>query len=140
MALLSFIRYICGNRTHVFIDMKRIFSLIIVSLLAASLFAQSRDAMKKMFDEGRFEEAKPIFATMLAKNPKNSEYNYWYAACCLETGESVDVREMLEFAASRKIVKANWYLGEWYWQQMDYRSASECFDIFIDDTQDDSCR
>ncbi len=140
MALLSFIRYICGNRTHVFINMKRIFSLIIVSLLAANLFAQSRDAMKKMFDEGRFEEAKPIFATMLAKSPKNSEYNYWYAACCLETNDTVDVGEMLEFAASRKIVKAHWYLGEWYSRLQDYRSASGSFGTFIDETKDDSLR
>ena len=121
--------------------MKRILYITICCFIAVSgVFAQSRDAMKKMFDEGHFEEAKPIFKTLLAKNPKNSEYNYWYAACCLETGESVDVREMLEFAVSRKIVKANWYLGEWYWRQMDYRSASECFDIFIDDTKDDSLR
>ena len=85
-------------------------------LLAAvsPLLSQSRDVVKKMFDEGRFEESKPIFEKLLAKNPKNSEYNYWYAACCLETADTVDVEEMLEFAASRNIVKAHWYLGYWY--------------------------
>lgn len=95
--------------------MKRILCLTIYCLVAVSgLFAQSRDAMKKMFDEGRFEEAKPIFEKLLAKNPKNSEYNYWYAACCLETNDTIEVEEMLEFAASRNIVKAYWYLGELY--------------------------
>ena len=133
--------YLRYYRTHVSIDMKRILCITICCLVAVSgLFAQSRDTMKKMFDEGRFEEAKPIFATLLAKNPTNSEYNYWYAACCLETNDSVDVEEMLEFAASRKIVKAHWYLGEWYCRQMDYRRASDCFGTFIDETKDDLLR
>ena len=124
-----------------FINMKRILCITICCFVAVSgLFAQSRDAMKRMFDEGRFEEAKPIFATLLAKSPKNSEYNYWYAACCIETNDTVDVEEMLEFAASRKIVKAHWYLGEWYSRLMDYRLASEHFGIFIDETKDDSLR
>ena len=121
--------------------MKRIFATYILALLAlTSLFAQSRDTMKKMFDEGRFVEAKPIFERLLAKNPNNSEYNYWYAACCLETGDTVDVREMLEFAASRNIVKAYWYLGHWYTMQQQYSRASENYDIFIDETKDDSLR
>ena len=111
-------------------------------LLAAvsPLLSQSRDAMKKMFDEGRFEESKPIFEKLLAKNPKNSEYNYWYAACCLETADTVDVEEMLEFAASRNIVKAHWYLGYWYFMRQDYSQASEKYGIFVDETKDDSLR
>ena len=113
---------------------------MLLLVAASSLFAQSRDAMKKMFDEGRFQESKPLFEKLLAKNPKNSEYNYWYAACCLETGDTVDVEEMLEFAASRNIVKAYWYLGYWYSLQQDYSLASENYGFFIDETLDDSLR
>ena len=121
--------------------MKRIFVTYILALLSiSSLFAQSRDAMKRMFDEGRFVEAKPIFERLLAKNPNNSEYNYWYAACCLETGDTVNVEGMLEFAASRNIIKAHWYLGYWYTLQQQYSQASESYDIFIDETKDDSLR
>ena len=121
--------------------MKRIIAIYILLLASvAPLFAQSRDAMKKMFDEGRFEESKPLFEKLLAKNPKNSEYNYWYAACCLETGDTVDVEEMLEFAASRNITKAYWYLGYWYSLQQDYSLASENYGFFIDETKDDSLR
>ena len=121
--------------------MKRIIAIYILLLASvAPLFAQSRDAMKKMFDEGRFEESKPLFEKLLAKNPKNSEYNYWYAACCLETGDTVDVEEMLEFAASRNITKAYWYLGYWYSLLQDYSLASENYGFFIDETKDDSLR
>ena len=99
--------------------------------------------MKKMFDEGRFVEAKPIFEKLLKNNPKNSEYNYWYAACCLETNDTVDVEEMLEFAASRNIVKAFWYLGDWYYRQQDYALASENFlprDFLITYSPHSECR
>ena len=121
--------------------MKRVIALYVLCLVAiATAFAQSRSTMKSMFDEGRFVEAKPIFKKLLAKNPGNSEYNYWYAACCLETGDSVDVEEMLEFAASRKIVKAHWYLGQWYYMQQDYSLASDNYAAFIDGTKDDSLR
>lgn len=121
--------------------MKRIYFVIILSLVAVvGSFAQSRAVVKKMFDEGRFVEVKPMFEKLLAKNPQNSEYNYWYAACCLETNDSVDVEEMLEFAASRKIVKAHWYLGDWYTRKQDYASASDSYAEFIDNTKDDSLR
>ena len=120
--------------------MKRILSLAIICLIAAGAFAQGRDAVKKMFDEGRFCEVKPILEKLLAKNPQNSEYNYWYAACCLETNDTVDVEEMLDFAASRKIVKAHWYLADWYTRRQDYAMASDSYGEFIDNTKDDSLR
>ena len=121
--------------------MKRVIALYLLCFVAvAAVFAQSRSTMKSMFDEGRFVEAKPIFEKLLAKNPGNSEYNYWYAACCLETGDTVNVQEMLEFAASRNIVKAHWYLGQWYQMQQDYSLASENYAMFIDGVKDDSLR
>lgn len=121
--------------------MKRVIALYLLCFVAvAAVFAQSRSTMKSMFDEGRFVEAKPIFEKLLAKNPGNSEYNYWYAACCLETGDTVYVQDMLEFAASRNIVKAHWYLGQWYQMQQDYSQASENYAMFIDGAKDDSLR
>ena len=121
--------------------MKRFCAVCLMCVVAvAGAFAQSRATMKKMFDEGRFVEAKPIFQRLLKNNPKNSEYNYWYAACCLETNDSVDVEAMLEFAASRNIVKAHWYLGEMYSRQDNFSAASDSFSEFIDLTKDDSLR
>lgn len=113
---------------------------MIFCLLSLVAVAQSRSTMKKMFDEGRFYEAKPIFEKLLKKNPKNSEYNYWYAACCLETGDTVDVEEMLEFAVSRKIVNASRYLGDYYYGKENYPKAMEWYDDFLEKTKDDSLR
>ena len=57
--------------------MKRILSIMILSVISLAALAQSRSTMKKMFDEGRFHAAKPMFEKLLKGSPKNSEYNYW---------------------------------------------------------------
>ena len=51
-----------------------------------------------------------------------------------------NVAEMLDFAASRKIVKAHWYLADWYTRRQDYAMASDSYGEFIDNTKDDSLR
>ena len=121
-------------------EMKKILTIMVACLISLTSVAQSRSAMKKMFDEGRFAEAKPLFEKMLKGNPKNSEYNYWYAACCLETSDTVDVEEMLEFAVSRKIVNASRYLGDYYFGKEKYPLALECYEDFLENTKDDSLR
>lgn len=118
----------------------RILLVMISCLLSLVAMAQSRSTMKKMFDEGRFHEAKPMFEKLLKGSPKNSEYNYWYAACCLETGDTVDVEEMLKFAVSRKIVNASRYLGDYYFGKEQFQLAMDCYDDFLEKTKDDSLR
>lgn len=121
--------------------MKKILTIAIFCLLVVSgAVAQTRDALKKTFDQGRFVEAKSMAEKLYNKNPKNSEYNYWYAACCIETGDSVDVEEMLEFAASRNIVNAHRYLGDWYYGKQQYSAAAEKYGEFVDKTKDDVLR
>ena len=121
--------------------MKKIFTIAIFCLLVVSgAFAQTRDALKRTFDAGNFVEAKPMAEKLYARYPNNSEYNYWYAACCIETGDTVDVEEMLEFAASRNIVNAFRYLGDWYYAKQYYNAAAERYSEFIDKTKDDGLR
>ena len=121
-------------------DMKKLFFIILASILSSVAVAQSRSALKKLFDSANFEDAKPVAAKLLKANPKNGEYNYWYAACCIETGDTVDVREMLEFAVSRKIVNARRYLGDYHFGKENYPVAAECYDDFLEGVKDDSLR
>lgn len=144
----SFMLYLCDEymlhsryKLRFTIFMKKIFLLAIFSLLAVTgAFAQSRETLKRTFDAGRFLEAKPMAEKLYAKYPKNSEYNYWYAACCIETGDTVDVEPMLQFAASRKIVNAFRYLGDWYYGKQYYSAAAEQYSEFIDKTKDNELR
>lgn len=119
--------------------MKKIYLILLLSFISLPLMAQSRSALKKLFDEGNFAEAKEMAGKLLKRYPKNSEYSYWYAASCYETGDSVDVA-LLEFAASRKIANAYRYLGDSYFDMMDFPRAQENYDIFLESVKDDSLR
>ena len=120
--------------------MKKIISITVICLLSLTAVAQTRNSLKKLFDSGRYEEAKPAAAKLLRSNPKNGEYNYWYAACCIETADTVDVKEMLEFAISRKIVNAHRYLGDYYFGKENYPDAMESYDNYLETVRDDSLR
>lgn len=120
--------------------MRNILFTIAVVMLSSVAVGQSRTALKKLFDKGDFVQAKAMAKKMLKGNPKNSEYSYWYAASCLETGDTVDVREMLEFAVSRKIVNAHRYLGDYHFGKENYPAAQECYENFLEMTKDDSLR
>lgn len=115
-----------------------ILCVVFACLMMTDAVGQTRAAVRKLFMEGKYEEVKPMFEKLLKANPRNSEYSYWYAACCLETNDTVDVRALLEFAVSRKIVNAHRYLGDYHFRKMDYPSAVECYENFLDLTKDDS--
>lgn len=121
--------------------MKHIYAILALALfVAGNAVAQNRNSAKKLFQQGDYTAAKPMFRSLLKKSPNNAEYSYWYAVCCLETGDTVDVVPLLELAASHDIVNANRYLGDHYSNVMDYPSAMECYGDFIDDVKDDSLR
>lgn len=121
--------------------MKLIYSIVILLLLfAGEVTAQNKNTARKLFQQGKYEEAKPMFRKLLKKYPQNSEYNYWYAVCCYETGDSVEIVPMLEFAASRKISNAYRYLGDYYLDRLDYPKAVSYYDGFLDLTKDDALR
>ncbi len=54
---------------------------------AGNTAAQSLAQAKQLFLNGEFEQAKPAFQKLVKQAPSNANYNYWYGACCYETGE-----------------------------------------------------
>lgn len=117
-----------------------LYTLALALLFTGSGMAQNRNTARKLFNEGKYAEAKPMFRKLLKKSPKDSEYSYWYAVCCYETGDSVDIIPLLEFAASRKISNAFRYLGDIFAAGRDYPSAVAKYESFLELTKDDSLR
>lgn len=108
-------------------------------VFACMLCAQNKNVAREHFLAGNYAEAKPMFEQLLKRNPRNAELNYWYAVCCYETKDTVaNVKEMLEFAASRKIANAHRYLGDLYADSCNYLAAAEKYEDFIDVATDDS--
>ncbi|MBQ8542052.1 MAG: tetratricopeptide repeat protein [Bacteroidaceae bacterium] len=119
--------------------MKYTLSIILVALLSFNVaIAQNKNTARKLFLAGEYAEAKPMFEKLLSRNPKNSELNYWYAVCCYETKDTADIKEMLEFAASRKITNAYRYLGDLCADSALYTEAAVHYEDFLSLCSDDS--
>lgn len=120
--------------------MHRIFQILLIALmLPLPLMAQSsREKARKMFLEGRYAEAKPIFKTLLKKAPRDGSYNYWYAVCCFETNDTTEnIEKMLRYAVTRKVNNAHRYLGDYYKKYFRYDEAIESYENFIDGCKDE---
>ncbi|MCC8146988.1 MAG: tetratricopeptide repeat protein [Bacteroidales bacterium] len=76
------------------------------SLAVTSLYAQSVNDGKALYQEGKYAEALPIFEKAIKSSPRNASYNHWYGTCLLETGQPEKAKEYLVFAAGRKITEA----------------------------------
>lgn len=121
--------------------MKLIYSILAVLLLfTGDLMAQNKETARKLFQQGKYDEAKPMFQKLLKRYPQNAEYSFWYAVCCYETKDSVEYLPLLEYAASRKISNAYRYLGDHHAALLDYPKAISYYGDFVDMTVDEALR
>ena len=102
--------------------------LMFLSIVA---IAQTQEQAKKLFNEKKYEEAKPAFEKFVKQNPRNSNLNYWYGACCYETGETEKALPYLKFAADRKVQNAIHYLAMCYSSNYQYKEAQETWENYF---------
>lgn len=94
-------------------------------------FAQTLEEAKKWYNEGNYEEAKPVFEKLVKKAPSNSSYNQWYGVCCLETGDLATAEKHLKVAVKRRVQESYRYMGEVYYLTYRFEEAEEMFDEYI---------
>lgn len=104
---------------------------IFLCLLTLTLSAQTLEEAKELFKKGQFEQAKPVFQKYAKSNPTNPNYNFWYGACCYETGEKSIAEKYLLTGASKKIQEAYRYLGQLYSEQYRFSEAEENYNNYI---------
>ena len=63
---------------------------LVLSMIAAGAGAQTLSQAQRWFTQGEFEKAKPVFKKLVKQSPSNASYNFWYGACCYETGEMME--------------------------------------------------
>jgi len=93
--------------------LKFFFSILILPL---SIYghSQSLDQAKRMYNEGLYEEAMPVFEKLVKQSPNNSSYNLWYGVCCYETGDFERAEKYLLVANKRKVQESYRYLAVLY--------------------------
>ncbi len=90
----------------------------------------SLDEARQLLEEGRYSEAAPTFKRELKKKSNNGSLNYNYGVCLYHMGEYDDALKYLEKAASRKVDKAYFYIGEIYATLYRFDEALEAYDEF----------
>ena len=110
--------------------------LLLAALLATfsgQAAAQTLAQAQAMFKEGRYAEAKPVFEKYVTRIPANGNYNLWYGACCLRTGEAEKAVRHLEVAVKKRIPSGQLWLGQAYDAVYRYEDAISTFEDYIGD-------
>lgn len=105
--------------------------ITIVIVFSADISSQTLDEARKLYLEGRYEEALPIFEKAVGSSPKNASYNQWYGNCLLETGKLEESEEYLKFAASKNIQEAYNSLGKLYFRTYRFEESVSAYEEFI---------
>lgn len=100
--------------------------------MAGTAGAQTLTQAKNFFEQGEFEKAKPVFERLVKQSPSNASYNFWYGACCYETGESEKAYTYLSKSAKRRYIDAYLYLGKWCYDAYRFDEAEENLNEYID--------
>jgi len=99
--------------------------------VCASANSQTLAQAQKWFNDGEFENAKPIFQKLVRQAPNNATYNFWYGACLYETDEKEASEPYLEKAVKRDVINAFRYLGKLRFDQYRFDEAVENYESHI---------
>ncbi|WP_080902564.1 M48 family metallopeptidase [Parabacteroides sp. Marseille-P3160] len=110
----------------------KIYAVLLLLSLCLNISAQSLDQAKKLYNEGKYEEAKPAFEKLVKQSPNNSSYNHWYGVCCYETGDFEEAKKHLTVAMKKKVQEAYRYLAEIHMREYDFGDATDLWEQYID--------
>ena len=115
--------------------MKQLFVKIFFSIFFLSLsffgYTQSLDRAKILFNEGNYEEAKPVYKNLVRQSQNNTLYNLWYGVCCYETGDYEEAEKYLLVANKRKDKDSYRYLALLYTNLYRYDEAIGMWEEYI---------
>lgn len=107
--------------------MKKYIILILTILSSlSSMNGQTLQDAKKMYLEGDYIGALPIFEAELAKKKNDASLNHWYGVCLYMTKGDLSIAEnSLIIASKRKIQESDMYLGLIYTERYDFEQAEK---------------
>lgn len=112
---------------------KYVFSFLLFLFVSTGIQAQTLEQLaRENFLAGRYEAAKPQLKRCLKTAPKDSRINFWYGACCIETGETEEAYSYLKYAADHKIQNAYRYLGQYYYLTGNFADAVDALETYLE--------
>ena len=96
-------------------------------------YAQTLAEARKLYEEGHYAEALPVFARYVKQVPANGNYNLWYGVCCFQTGDAVTSVKYLETAVKRRIPSGQLWLSRAYDKTYRFEDAISTMEDYIGD-------
>ncbi|MDD2474953.1 MAG: tetratricopeptide repeat protein [Dysgonamonadaceae bacterium] len=103
------------------------FIILIILLLPTLLFSQVSEEAKKLYDEGKYRQAKLAFEKNLEDDPTNSTISYLLGMAAMHTGDIETAEQALTFAKKKRVHDATLYLGRLYAIQYKFEEAEKEF-------------
>lgn len=113
-------------------EKKYFFLLLVICCCAANLSAQTLAEAQKLYANGQYEKAKPVFQKYVKSQPANGNYNLWYGVCCLKTGRASEAVKYLEVAVKKRITSGQLYLSQAYNDVYRFEDAIACYEEYIE--------
>ena len=118
--------------------MKQAIAFLLFIFTCFTSLPQSIQETRKLYSEGKYEEAKAGAEKLIKSSPSNASYNQWYGVCLFETGEYAASEKYLEFAASKKVINANLYLGKLYYMQYRFDESATAYEAYLTFLQEEN--
>ena len=113
--------------------MTRYLLSILLTLCTLTLHAQTQAQAKALYDEGKYEEAKPALEKLVKQSPSNGNYSLWYGVSCLNTGDIQTGVKYLEQAVKRRVPSGQLYLGQAYNEAFRFEEAINTLEAYRSD-------
>lgn len=110
--------------------LRHLVTLFVCVLGCCILRGQTLEEAKKLYLEGHYAEALPIFQTEYLLNPTDASLNQWLGVCFYETGNESAAEKYLLYASQKKIPEAYLYLGELYTKRYRFDEAEKEFEKY----------
>ena len=112
---------------------KRHILFLLLSFTTITFSAQTLAEARKLYAEGNFVEAKPVFEKLVKATPSNANYNLWYGVCALRSGKAAEALPYLQTAVKRRVQDSQIFLAEAFKELYLYEDAVNTLETYIAD-------
>lgn len=85
---------------------------------------------RELFDNGRYQEALPVFRDLIRLYPNDQNLNYYLGACLAETNQLTDEAKRALDIAENEIPESYFYLGKYFHVRSDWKNAIQNYERF----------
>lgn len=107
--------------------MKKFITLILLLIFCVTKIDAQLSKAKEFYKDEDYASALPLFMKEYKKNKKNGSVNYWIGVCLYKLGNEDESIKYFEYAMSRRVIDAPYYLGKIYSKRYEFDNALKMY-------------